>query len=314
MKKIMITGSCGFILGNFVRKAIYDQKKQSDRYSFVSVDRVNTNAQNSMYWNLNHKFYPADIRDQHVIDIIFQFEQPDIVIHGAEENDILSDNNSLISSNISGTQVIINACIKYKVNKLVYLSTSKVYGELLKETDPSWTEKSIINPKGIYAASKAAAELLIMSTSNLNYNIVRSCNNYGPRQSSSKLIPKTIKSILENKKMSLYGQGQHLREWMYVADHCSALMSIIEKGENNQIYNVSTNYEFSNLEVVNEVFRAMGSETADFVEFIPNNLSIFRSSINSDKIRNIGWKPSYKFKDGIKENVKWFLDNRWFLK
>src|SRR5271157_1108837 len=120
-KKILITGSCGFILGNFVRKIVYDQKP----YGIVSVDRVTANALNSMYWNKNHTIYPADIRDEHIMDVIFQREQPDIVIHGAAETFVdtsLKDPNSFITSNVLGTQVIINVCLKHKVERLIYTS------------------------------------------------------------------------------------------------------------------------------------------------------------------------------------------------
>src|SRR5208282_5883777 len=114
-KKVLITGTCGFIFGNFVRKAVYEQKQREDKLAFISIDRVTANALNSLYWNKNHKFYPADIRDEHIIDVIFRSEQPDIVIHGAAETFVdtsLKDPNSFITSNVLGTQVIINACLK----------------------------------------------------------------------------------------------------------------------------------------------------------------------------------------------------------
>ena len=166
MKKVLVTGTCGFIFGNFIRKAIYDQnqKKPQDRYTFVSVDRVTANALNSMYWNKNHPFYPADIRDEHVIDVIFQREQPDIVIHGAAETFVdtsLKDPNSFVTSNVLGTQVIINACLKHKVKKLIYISTDEVYGQLTSEQDAPWTEDSPLAPRNPYSASKAAGELMV---------------------------------------------------------------------------------------------------------------------------------------------------------
>ena len=123
--KILCTGTCGFILGNFIRKVIYEKQP----YNFVSIDRVNSNAINSMYWNKNHTFHVADIRDQHIIDTIFQFEKPDIVIHGAAETFVdysLNDPNSFVTSNVLGTQVIINACIKYDVKKLIYIRSNAI--------------------------------------------------------------------------------------------------------------------------------------------------------------------------------------------
>src|SRR5271169_3358094 len=127
MKKVLVTGTCGFIFGNFIRKVIYDQKDRApeDKCSFTSIDKVTANALNSMYWNKNHSFYPADIRDEHIMDVIFQREHPDIVIHGAAETFVdtsLKDPNSFVTSNILGTQIIINACLKHKVERLIYVS------------------------------------------------------------------------------------------------------------------------------------------------------------------------------------------------
>src|SRR5512135_3619412 len=156
MKKVLVTGSCGFIFSNFVRKAIYDQNQkrpQERQYKFTSVDRVTANALNSTYWNKNHDFHVADIRDQHVMDVIFQLEQPDIVIHGAAESFVdssLKDPNSFVTSNVLGTQVIINSCLKYKVERLIYISTDEVYGQLLSESEAPWTEESPLDPRNPY--------------------------------------------------------------------------------------------------------------------------------------------------------------------
>jgi dTDP-glucose 4,6-dehydratase len=324
MKKVLVTGTCGFIFGNFIRKAIYDQnqKKPQDRqYSFVSVDRVTANAINSMYWNNNHPFYPADIRDQHVLDVIFQREQPDIVIHGAAETFVdtsLKDPNSFVTSNVLGTQAVINSCLKYKVKKLIYISTDEVYGQLTSESDAAWTEESPLNPRNPYSATKAAGELLVRAahqTHGLIYNITRSSNCYGPRQLPEKLVPKAIKCVLDGQKIPLYGQGQQIRDWTYVADNCTAIMTILDKGAPNEVYNISANQEFTNVETINLVCNAM-TKGHELISFIPDPRGghDFRYSINTSKIRELGWKPTYKFKEGIRDTVQWYLDNQWFLK
>src|SRR5579885_2072185 len=156
-KKVLVTGSCGFIFGNFLRKVVYEKQP----YQLVSVDRVSSNTINSMYFNKNHTFHVADLRDQHIIDTIFQFEKPDIVIHGAAETFVdssLSDPNSFVTSNVLGTQVVINACVKHKVEKLIYVSTDEVYGQLTSESDPPWAEDAPLNPRNPYSATKAAGE------------------------------------------------------------------------------------------------------------------------------------------------------------
>jgi dTDP-glucose 4,6-dehydratase len=315
--KLLISGSCGFILGNFVRKLVYDKRP----YDVVSVDRVTANALNSMYWNKNHSFYPADITDKHIMDVIFQREQPDIVIHGAAETFVdtsLQDPNSFINSNVLGTQIIINNCVKHKVKKLVYISTDEIYGQLLTENDQPWKEESELNPRNTYSASKAAGELLVRAAAasyGLIYNITRSSNNYGPRQLPEKLIPKAIKCVLEGKKIPIYGQGQQIRDWTYVADNCAAITTIVEKGLPNEIYNIAAHQEFTNLEVIQAVCNAMGGGHS-LIEFIkdPRVGHDFRYAVNTDKLERLGWKPSYKFKDGILETTNWYKLNQWFLK
>lgn len=317
-QKVLITGSCGFIFGNFIRKAIYEKQP----YSFVSIDKVTSNAINSMYWNKNHTFHVADITDQHIIDIIFQFEKPDIVIHGAAETFVdysLINPNSFINSNVLGTQVIINACVKHNVKKLIYISTDEVYGQLTNEQDMPWTEDSLPNPRNPYAASKAAGELLVKAANQshgLIYNITRSSNNYGPRQTPEKLIPKAIKSILQNQPIPIYGQGLQIRDWTHVFDNCSGIMTILNKGEPNQVYNICANQELPNIEVIQKVCNAIG-KGHDLITHIKDPRGTghdFRYSIDSSKLQKLGWKPTIKFKDGIVGTVDWYTNNPWFLK
>jgi dTDP-glucose 4,6-dehydratase len=315
MKKILVTGSCGFIFGNFVRKVIYEKRP----YQLVSVDRVNFNNINSLYSNKSHTFYPADIRDQHIIDIIFQSEQPDIVVHGAASTHVdesIKDANEFVTNNVLGTQVIINSCVKYGVKKLIMISSDEVYGQL-KENDSSWTEESITNPRNPYAATKHAAELLVKAASNthgLIYNITRSSNNYGPRQTTDKFVPKVIKCIMNNEKIPIFGQGLQIRDWIHVFDNCSAIIDIIENGEPNEIYNVSVNQEYTNIEVVQKICNIMGNDSHKLISFVEERLGHdFRYSVDSSKIKNIGWKPQYKFNDGIEKCVNWFMNNRWWF-
>lgn len=310
-KKIIITGSCGFLMGNFLRKAIYEKQP----YQFTSIDRVNDNAANSVYWNKSHTFHIADIRDQHIVDTLFQFDPPDVVIHAASESE--NESNSFITSNVLGTQVIINACLKHKVKKLIYISTDKVYGQLNSETDASWTEDTLLNPRNAYAVTKAAGEQLVKSAcelQGLTYNIIRLSNSYGPRQSLNKLVPKTIKSIIKEEKISVYDQGLQIRDWTHVFDACAGIINILNNGKDNEIYNLSSGQEFSNIEVVQKICNAMnkGHNLINFVEV--GRPQDFRYAMNTSKIKELGWKPEYKFKDGIVDCINWFIANKWILK
>lgn len=315
-KKVLITGTCGFIFSNFIRRAIYEKQP----YSFVSLDRIAGNS-NTVYSNKNHIFHIADIRDAHVIDKIFQFEVPDIVIHGAAESFVdysLVDPNSFVTSNVLGTQNIINACLKHKVKKLIYISTDEVYGQLTNDDDVSWTEESPLNPRNPYSASKAAGELMVQAahqSHGLIYNITRSSNNYGPRQTSEKLIPKVIKCVLHDEKIPVYGQGLQIRDWTHVFDNCGALLTVLNNGVDNEIYNISANQEFTNIEVVQKICNAMG-KGHNLIDYIsdPRMGHDFRYSVNSSKIKKLGWKPNYKFKEGIINTVDWYNLNKWMLK
>jgi len=314
-KKVLITGTTGFIFSNFIRKAIYDKQP----YQFVSIDRVNGNA-NLMYWNKNHIFHVADIRDQHIIDTIFQFEKPDIVIHGAAESFVdasLVNANEFMTSNVLGTQVIINSCIKHNVEKLIYISTDEVYGHLTNEDAAAWSEDAILNPRNPYSASKAAGELLVRAANQshgLTYNITRSSNNYGPRQTSEKLIPKIIKCITEDKKIPVYGQGLQIRDWTYVSDNCDGILTVLNKGLPNETYNIASNQEITNIEVVQKICNVMGKghQLIEFVKDRPGH--DFRYSINASKLKTLGWDPKVKFKDGIEQCILWYMANQWFLK
>src|SRR5271165_3913801 len=172
MKKVLITGTGGFIFSNFVRRAVYDQnrlKPEERIYNFVSVDKVTKSAAlNNIYQNKSHTFYIGDISDQHFVNVLFEYEKPDIVIHGAAEtfvDDSLKDPNKFIQANVLGTQVLVNACVKWKVEKFIYISTDEVYGQLESEDDVAWTEADRLNPRNPYSASKAAGELIVQAAS-----------------------------------------------------------------------------------------------------------------------------------------------------
>lgn len=318
MKKLLITGSAGFIGSNFIRKINYDRSP----YKMVSIDKlIKPSALNNIYINnRNHNFHIGDICDIHFIDRVFEYEKPDFVVHFAAESfvdDSLKDPLKFIHSNVAGTQVLVNAAVKWGVEKFVLQSTDEVYGQL-QENEESWTESACLNPRNPYSASKAASELILQAAGHsfgLNYNIVRSSNNYGPRQTSEKLIPKTIKCIEENKPIPLYGQGLQIRDWTYVMDNCVGIMKVLEEGKSGEIYNVSANQEFSNIEVIQKICNTLG-KGHDLVSFVedPRKAHDFRYSVNCNKIKELGWKPSWKFKDGIVETVQWYQHNSYFLK
>jgi dTDP-glucose 4,6-dehydratase len=200
--RVLVTGTAGFILGNFLRRACFTKQK----YEFVSVDRVKKGSvMGDVYRHGSHTFYIANVIDAHTMNIIFEtgFRDgpPEIVVHGCAETHVdnsIADNTPFVLSNVLGTQVILDCCVKWKTRKLVYISTDEVYGHLTSEDEPSWNEETPTAPRNPYSASKLAGEMLIKAaheTHGLTYNVTRSCNNYGPWQDPSKFIPKIIKSM-----------------------------------------------------------------------------------------------------------------------
>ena len=315
--KILCTGSCGFIFSNFVRRVLFHN---NDEYVIVSVDKVLLDKGiNNIYGNKSHTMHIGDIADRHFMDTIFQLEKPDIVINGAAESFVdssITDATPFVHSNILGTQVIIDMCLKHNVNKLIQISTDEVLGQL-NEDDESWTEESPLNPRNPYSASKASAELMVQAankTHGLKYNITRSCNNYGPRQPNRNLIPKIVYNIVNGLTVPIFDKGQQLREWIHVTDHCDAILHIIKNGNDNEIYNISSGHEFSNIEVFHEICNIIGrgNELLKFVSDRPGH--DFRYSLNSTKLRELGWAPKIKFKDGLKTCVSWYQKNLWYLR
>jgi dTDP-glucose 4,6-dehydratase len=316
-KKVLVTGSGGFIMSNFIRRAIYEKKP----YDFVSIDKVTkSSVLNNIYSNKNHTFYIGDIVDEHFVNVIFEYEKPDIIIHGAAEtfvDDSLKDPSKFINSNVLGTQVLVNAAIRWGVKNFIYTSTDEVYGQLENDSAPAWKEDSMLNPRNPYSASKAAGEFIIKAASSsfgLNYCITRSCNNYGPRQTPEKFIPKIIKCVLEEQKIPVYGQGLQMRDWLHVFDNCGALLKVLESGKNAEVYNISANQEFTNIEVVNEICKIIG-KGMNLVEFTKDRPGHdFRYAVDSSKLRALGWEPKFKFRAGLAQTVDWYLTNKFFLK
>lgn len=312
----MITGSGGFIFGNFIRQAFYAKKK----YQISSIDKVRkSHIIQNIYVNSDHSFYIADICDSHILNVIFEKEKPDIIVHGAAESNV---DKSIIStlpftmSNVVGTQNIIDECLKSNT-KIIYMSTDEVYGALKNDKEQPWTEESPLNPRNTYSATKAASELLIRAaheTHGLKFNIVRCCNNYGPWQTNEKFIPKIIHQIFENKNIPIYGKGNQVRDWIHVYDTCEALFKVIDNGVDNETYNITAKQEFMNLEIAQIICNNIG-KGHDLLTHVEDRLGHdFRYSMTNNKIKNLGWEPKFKFKDGIKQTCQWYINNRYVLK
>jgi len=227
----------------------------------------------------------------------------------------ISNPYAFIESNIIGVYTILEAIRKYnpEVN-FVHVSTDEVYGDIEKG---SFTENDRLMPSSPYSASKAGGDMLVLGwarTYNLDAKITRCSNNYGPYQFPEKLIPKTVIRASMDLKVPIYGKGENVRDWLYVLDHCSGIELVLEKGESREVYNIASNQEKMNIEVVKMILKIMG-KSEDLIEFVEDRPGHdVRYSLDASKIIELGWKPKYNFEDGLKETVKWYLDNEWWWK
>ncbi|MCY9542857.1 dTDP-glucose 4,6-dehydratase [Paenibacillus alvei] len=312
--RLLVTGGAGFIGSNFI---IYMLKKYPD-YQIVNVD-VLTYAGNlenlaDIHNNLNYRFVKADIADVQSMEHIFK-EGFDVVVNFAAESHVdrsILEPDIFIKTNVLGTQILLDASKKYGVTKFVQVSTDEVYGSL-GETG-LFAETTPLAPNSPYSASKAGGDLLVRAyheTYGLAVNITRCSNNYGPYQFPEKLIPLMIANALNGKKLPVYGDGQNIRDWLYVEDHCSAIDLVIHGGRSGEIYNIGGSNEHSNIHIVKTILERLGKSDS-LIQFVEDRLGHDRRyGIDATKIMSeLGWKPKHIFETGINETIEWYLNNR----
>ena len=308
--KLLVTGGLGFIGSNFILKTLHE----NEGFDIVNVDAelAGSNIKNlSQVKNLeNYEYVKGNITNRKLMEDLIK--NCDVVVNFAAESFVdrsINDANPFLVSNIRGAYTILDIITKQK-KRMIQISTDEVFGSLSNETA---TEESKFNPSSPYAATKAAAELLINSyftTFNSDVIITRCTNNYGPRQFAEKLVPKTIILAYHNKKIPIYGNGKNIRDWIYVDDHCDAVLSALHHGKSGESYNISANNEIDNLAIVRKILEIMNKpETLiEFVEDRPGH--DLRYSLDSTKISDqLGWKVKLSFEDGLEKTVQWYLDN-----
>jgi len=312
--KLLITGGLGFIGSNFILSLI----KKFPKSQIINLDAEFHGSNKKSLAEIknydNYKFVKGNINDYVKVDKLVS--DCDTVINFAAESFVdrsIANAKPFLNSNIDGVFTLLESIKKFK-KKFIQISTDEVFGSLKNKTA---LETFPYNPSSPYAATKASAEMLVNSyhiTYDCDTIITRCTNNYGPRQSPEKLIPKIILLAEKNKKIPVYGTGINLRDWLYVDDHCEAILSILEKGKTGQSYNISANNEIDNLTIINKILSIMG-KSDDLIEFVEDRPGHdFRYSMNSDKLRNdIGWEPKIKLDDGLKNTVDWYLSNsKWW--
>lgn len=315
--KFLVTGGAGFIGSNYMH---YVVNKYSDDY-FVCLDSLtyagNYNNIKDLEEKNNYKFVKGDITDREFIDQLFQKEQFDIVINFAAESHVdnsIKNPGIFLTTNIIGTQILMDASLKYNVKRYHQVSTDEVYGDLpLDRPELLFTENTPIHTSSPYSSSKAGADLLVGAyhrTFGLNTTISRCSNNYGPYQFPEKLIPVVISKALKNEKIPVYGNGANVRDWIHVIDHNIGVDLIVRNGKVGEIYNLGGHSERSNLKVVKTILKQMG-KSEDLITFVEDRKGHdLRYAIDSSKIeKELGWNRNYTFEQGIKETVDWYLKN-----
>lgn len=322
----LITGGLGFIGTNFI-------KKYYGHFPIINIDKF-SKVSNELFARASKKYSYIYIEDdlknsRKILDILDKYK-PKRIIHFAAESHVdrsISNPNSFIENNVSSTTKLLIAFNEYYKNsseiekkkiKFLYVSTDEVYGEL-KKLEPSFTEKNLLQPSSPYSASKAASEMIALSyikTFELPILITRCSNNYGKYQYTEKLIPKIIYCLFHNKKIPVYGDGRNIRDWLHVDDHIDAIMFLLRGKKRNGIYNIGSNNELSNKDLIKKIISIMNSfsdknnqlEFNKSIEFVKDRLGHDkRYSINPSKIFLTGWRPKKNFDKEMLKTVKWYL-------
>ena len=329
MKKLLVTGGAGFIGSNFIR---YILDKQQDIVLLLNLDLLtyagNLENLEPVKDNPRYHFVKGDIRDKALVEKLFTEYDFDTVIHFAAESHVdrsIVEPEVFLTTNIIGTQTLLDTAKRHwNLNpenkhsreyrpgvRFLQISTDEVYGVLGK--NGMFTETTPLAPNSPYSASKASAGLIVRAyhqTYGMPVNITRCSNNYGPYQFPEKLIPLMIHNIQQDKPLPVYGDGMQIRDWLHVKDHCSAIATVLEKGQIGEVYNIGGNNEKANIEIVRLILKTLGKpeNLITYVQDRPGHDR--RYAIDNTKITTqLGWTPAYTFEEGIRETIQWYLEH-----
>ena len=305
-----ITGGAGFIGSNFAHYV-------SDIWNDVIIlDKLTYAGDMDNLHPLTYPVKGVDLAYENRLEELFKQYKPKTIFNFAAETHVDNSIDNVapfIDTNIIGTLNLLKLSVKYDVQMFHHISTDEVYGAL-KLNEPAFTENSPYNPQNPYAASKASSDHFVISYHNtygLPVMITNCSNNYGPRQHREKLIPKTINNILEGKKIPIYSQGENIRDWIYVEDHCAGILGISYAGDVGQKYNIGGECEMTNLDLVKMIIKLMNA-SEDLIEFVDDRPGHdLRYAIDNAKIyKTISFQPEFSIEDGLKKTIDWYEKNR----
>lgn len=302
---ILVTGGAGFIGSNLLHTL-------SEQYEHVvCLDNLTYAGDiNNMPKNSSIKFYEGDICDEGFVTSAFTKFAPRYVMHLAAESHVdnsIKDCRPFVHTNVLGTVNLLQQALKFEVEKFLHVSTDEVYGSI---DDGSFTEDTTYNPRNPYSASKASSDHFVNAfhhTYGLPTVITNCSNNYGPKQYKEKLIPQTILNLLRNKKVPIYGDGQQVRDWLFVTDHCEALVEVLNKGKVGEKYNIGGECEVKNIDLVKKIINLLGKDES-MIEYVKDRLGHDRRySTSIEKISNeLNWKPKFNLDDGLAQTIEWY--------
>ena len=313
--KLVVTGGAGFIGSCFIRMALQEQWAEQ----IINFDKLtyagNLENLESVRGRSGYRFLEADICDSQTVEDLFRSESPDALIHFAAESHVDRSIHSpapVITTNLNGTFTLLEAARRNRLARFVHVSTDEVYGSI--EPPYEADENYPLRPSSPYSASKAGSDLLALSyytTYKLNVSVTRASNNYGPYQFPEKLIPLMISNALEEKPLPVYGDGQQVRDWLYVEDHCRAIRSVLEKGGPGEIYNIGGNCSLPNLEVVRRILKATNKPETLITRVTDRPGHDRRYALTNEKLtRETGWEPQMHFDEGLIQTIDWYKANR----
>lgn len=318
--KILVTGGAGFIGSNFIR---YWLKKYPDD-QIVNLDKLtyagHLSTTKDFSDNKNYKFVKGDICDPEIVDQAM--EGIDTVVHFAAETHVdrsIVGPKTFVVTNIIGTQVLLDAAVKHEVKKFHHISTDEVFGALTLESTEKFNEKTLLDPRSPYSASKAGAEHLVRSygiTYGLPITITNCSNNYGPFHDPEKLIPRMITDLIMGEPVKIYGDGKHVRDWLYVDDHVKAIELVLKEGKIGETYLIGgLTEDISNLEVAKKLLKIFGKDESQ-IKFVKDRLGHDRRyAVDWSKIKNeLGWTPEHNFDEWLTKTVEWYKENEWWWK
>ncbi|MDD2870757.1 MAG: dTDP-glucose 4,6-dehydratase [Candidatus Gracilibacteria bacterium] len=312
-KTIIVTGGAGFIGSNFLNKFVV---RFTDIH-WVNIDALTyagklENISNEVANSTNYSFEKVDIRDRDALREIYKKYSPTDIIHFAAESHVdnsIKNPTIFTETNVIGTQNLLDMHLEFKLNRFHHISTDEVYGDL--PNGGFFTETTPLNPSSPYSCSKASSDFYVKAygrTFGIDYTITRCSNNYGPNQDNEKLIPHFIELLQADKKVTVYGDGSNIRDWLYVEDHCDAIWEVFTKSESKGIYNIGGNNEYTNLEITKLILKEMGKDES-YIGFVDDRKGHdVRYAIDASKIKNdISWEPKIKFEKGIVMTIKYYL-------